>query len=76
MIDEALLPISVRWEDGTIDTYDDVDSLETDLEVFDSESTPECEVRDRLGRRVRLKVDDWLVLKELFLLEQEPDSPA
>jgi hypothetical protein len=42
--------ISVRFEKGEVQSYDDVSALETDLEMFDSESSPDCEVRDALGR--------------------------
>ncbi len=76
MVDLRLLPIVIKWEDGSEETFDAVESLETDLEMFASESTPECEVRDRLGRRVRLTVDERLVLKEWSLLDAEPGPTA
>lgn len=75
MTDKVVFPISVKFEDGTTETYDDVKSLETDLEVFDSESSPDCEVTDALGRRVRLRVDENLVLKELSLIDDWKSDP-
>jgi hypothetical protein len=67
---EVVFPISVKFEDGTIETYNDVEELETDLEVFDSELATECEVRDYQGRRVRLRVGENLVLEELSLVDE------
>jgi hypothetical protein len=69
MSDAVMFPISVKFEDGTIETYDDVEALETDLEVFDSESSASCEVRDGLGRPVRLRIGKNLVLEELSLVD-------
>ncbi len=63
-------PVSVKFEDGTIATYNDVDGLETDLEVFDSDLCSDCEVRDSLGRRLRLKVGKNLVLEKLSLIDE------
>lgn len=57
---EVVFPISVKFENGEIETYDDVEDLETNLEVFDSELATDCEVKDRLGRHVRLKISDVL----------------
>ncbi|HEV8368864.1 MAG TPA: hypothetical protein VGQ39_13000 [Pyrinomonadaceae bacterium] len=67
---KPLFPISVRFEDGTVESYTDVESLETELEVFDSASAVGCEVRDGLGRPVRLKIGENLVLEELSLLDK------
>ena len=63
-------PIFIKFEDGSIESFPSVESLETDLEVFDSETCPECEVKDALGRPVRLRVNDHLVLEELSLIDQ------
>jgi hypothetical protein len=59
-------PISVRFENGEIESYDDLDELIYNLEDFDSEVNIDCEARDALGRRVRLKLK-LLELKELSL---------
>jgi hypothetical protein len=69
MDDQVKFPILVKYEDGTIDTFNNIGQLETDLEVFDSASATDCEVRDACGRRVRLKVGDNLILEELSLLD-------
>jgi len=71
-ISKPLFPISVRFEDGDVDKYEDCYALETDLEVFDSDLSPDCEVTDALGRRVRLRVGHDLQLEELSLLDAEP----
>ena len=68
MAQEPTFPILVKWEDGSIDEFGTVPMLETDLEVFDSEKSPECEVTDALGRPVRLRINNQLVLKELRLI--------
>jgi hypothetical protein len=59
-------PISVRFENGEIESYDDLDELIHNLEDFDSDLDKDCEARDALGRRVRLKLK-LLDLKELSL---------
>jgi hypothetical protein len=62
---EVVFPVYVTFEDGEVESFDDVEALETNLEVFDSESATGCEVRDHLGRHVRLKINEALVLEEL-----------
>lgn len=59
-------PIYVRFENGEVETYDDVEELILNLEDFDSDLDKDCEARDALGRRVRLKLK-LLELKELSL---------
>ena len=63
-----VFPIRVRFEDGSVESFEDVTALETDLEVFDSDLSPQCEVTDALGRHIRLRVGHNLVLEELSLL--------
>lgn len=63
---DVIFPISVRFEDGEIQQFDSIESLEQDLEDFDSDLEVDCQVRDNLGRHVRLKVE-LLELKELSL---------
>ena len=71
MSNEPLFPISVRFEGGEVETYSDVSHLECDLEVFDSEQSPGCEVVDALGRRVKLRISHGLELEELSLLDTQ-----
>jgi len=59
-------PISVRFENGEIEQYDDLEHLIHNLEDFDSDRDTDCEARDAVGRRVRLKLI-LLDLKELSL---------
>ena len=59
-------PISVRFENGEIESYDSVEDLIHNLEDFDSDVSTDCETRDARGRRVRLKLK-LLELKELSL---------
>lgn len=68
MSSKVEFPISVRFEDGTVETFEDVDALETDLEVFDSAQATDCEVTDCRGRLVRVKVNMNLVLEKLELI--------
>lgn len=63
---EPQFPISVRFEDGEIETYDDLEELIHNLEHFDSDVDKDCEARDAAGRRVRLKLY-LLELKEFSL---------
>ena len=59
-------PISVRFENGEIESYNDIEELIHNLEDFDSDLDQDCEARDAVGRRVRLKLK-LLELKELSL---------
>lgn len=59
-------PISVRFENGETESYNDVEELIHNLEDFDSDVATDCEATDAIGRRVRLKLK-LLELKELSL---------
>jgi len=61
----VVFPITVFFENGEVETYEDVEDLELNLEDFDSDLSTACSVRDNLGRKVRLK----LHLLELQTLE-------
>jgi hypothetical protein len=63
---EPEFPIYVRFENGEVEGYDDVEDLIHNLEDFDSDLNTDCEARDARGRRVRLKLH-LLELKELSL---------
>lgn len=63
---EPEFPISVRFEDGEVEKYEDEDDLIHNLEDFDSDVDTACDVRDARGRPVRLKLK-LLDLKELSL---------
>ena len=66
---KLLFPISVKIEDGSIDTFDDVTELETGLEMYDSHLADGCEVRDALGRLVDLLIDNRLELKRFEIID-------
>ncbi len=66
---KPLFPISVKFEDGSIEVFDDVESLETGLEMYDTDLAQDCEVRDALGRVVDLLIDQRLELKRFELAE-------
>jgi hypothetical protein len=63
---EPEFPIFVRFEDGEVEEYVDVDHLICNLEDFDSDLDTACDVRDGRGRKVRL-ILKLLDLKELSL---------
>ena len=63
---EPEFPISVRFENGEVEEYEDVDDLIHNLEDFDSDLDTGCDGRDARGRPVRLKLE-LLDLKELSL---------
>ena len=63
---EPEFPIYVRFEDGEVEEYEDVDELIHNLEDFDSDLNTGCDARDARGRPVRLKLK-LLSLKELSL---------
>lgn len=65
---DVVFPISIRFEDGEVEEFQDREDLELDLEYFDSEKARDCEVTDKLGRPVRLKVHA-LEIKELSLAD-------
>ena len=53
-----ILPLTVRWPDAEPEVLEDWFEVETGLEFFDSEYSPEpVEVVDALGRQV------WLVVE-------------
>jgi hypothetical protein len=60
-------PLTVTFEDGEVEQYDSIESLEQDLEDFDFDLDVDCSVTDKLGRPVRLKLKT-LEVKELSLL--------
>ena len=62
-------PITVRFEDGEMEEYESVEDIEQDLEDFDSDEATDCQVRDALGRLVRLRVK-MLELEELSLIPE------
>jgi len=64
MDDDVVFPISIRFEDGEVEEFQNREDLELNLEYFDSEKACDCEVRDKLGRRVQLKVHA-LEIKEI-----------
>lgn len=68
-MDTVEFPISIRFEDGAVEEFQNREDLELDLEYFDSEKCRNCEVTDKLGRRVRLKVHA-LEIKELLLSDE------
>jgi len=65
---DVVFPISIRFEDGEVEEFQNREDLELDLEYFDSEKARYCEVIDKLGRRVRLKVHA-LEIKELSVAQ-------
>lgn len=65
---DVVFPISIRFEDGEVEEFQNREDLELDLEYFDSEKATDCEVTDKLGRRVLLKVHA-LEIKELSVVE-------
>ena len=65
---DVVFPISIRFEDGEVEEFQNQEDLELDLEYFDSEEARDCEVTDKLGRRVRLKVFA-LEIKELSIAQ-------
>ncbi|MBC7929336.1 MAG: hypothetical protein H7Z38_02115 [Rubrivivax sp.] len=64
--DAVIFPLSVRFEGGEVEQFKDIEDLELNLEDFDSDVDVGCEVRDKLGRLICLKVK-LLELKELSL---------
>ena len=53
---DPVFPISVRFEDGEVEEYNDVEELVTGLEDFDSDIDSACDLRDYMGRQLRLKL--------------------
>ena len=61
-------PLTVTFEDGSTEQFDNIESLEQDLEDFDSDLDVECSVTAKLGRPVLLKLKT-LEVKELSLIQ-------
>lgn len=64
---DVAFPVSVTFEDGEVERYEDVEHLVCNLEDFDSDVDVECRVTDKLGRTLRLKLK-LLELKELSVV--------
>lgn len=62
-------PITVRFEDGESEVYEDFKDLELNLEDFDSTRSADCAVTDALGRQIRLKIH-LQVIEELQLVSE------
>jgi hypothetical protein len=66
---EVLFPVSVTFEDGSVEQYESIEDLELNLEDFDSGSNIECRVEDNLGRLVHLRLK-LLEVQELRLIHR------
>ena len=64
---EVLFPVSVTFEDGSVEVYESIEDLELNLEDFDSSSAIDCRVEDNLGRLVHLRLK-LLKVQELRLI--------
>jgi hypothetical protein len=64
---DVAFPLTVTFEDGSVEEYDSIENLEQDLEDFDSDLDVECSITDKLGRPIRLKLK-MLEVKELSLI--------
>ncbi len=53
---EAYFPITIQFEDGETEQYGSIEDLEMNLEDFDSDLDINCQVLDRFGRPMRLKI--------------------
>jgi hypothetical protein len=53
---EVVFPLSVTFEDGSVERYESVEDLECNLEDFDSDIDIGCRVEDNFGRPVHLKL--------------------
>ena len=51
---EPQFPVTVTFEDGSIERYESIRDLECNLEEFDSSKDTCCQVNDANGRRVIL----------------------
>ena len=61
---EPQYPLTVTFEDGEKESYEDQIDLECNLEFFDSNKDVDCSVKDALNKDVYL-ILDTLVVKEL-----------
>jgi hypothetical protein len=66
---EVVFPLSVTFEDGSVEQYESVEDLEQNLEDFDSDIDVACRVGDHLGRPVYLRLK-LLEVKELCLIRE------
>lgn len=64
---QVQFPVSIRFEDGTEEQYDDIEDLECNLEDFNSDIHSDCTVRDSINRPLRLIIK-LLKVEELSLL--------
>lgn len=57
-------PLTVIYSDGTSEAFEDEEDLVLNLEWFDDSDDPEdpAVVRDQLGRRCRLRIEEFEVI--------------
>jgi hypothetical protein len=67
--ERAEFPLTVAFEDGSTNKYEDESDLEMNLEDFDSATARDCRVTDAKGREVHL-VLKLLSLERLELKAQ------
>ncbi|HEY5883196.1 MAG TPA: hypothetical protein VIT88_00830 [Pyrinomonadaceae bacterium] len=66
---KIVFPLSVFFDDGSVEHYEDIEDLELNLEDFDSDIDVGCRVEDNRGRPVYMKLK-LLELQELFIIPQ------
>lgn len=74
MYKQDLFPLTVFFEDGSSETYQDEDDIVCNLEWFDSDKDTNCKVVDRFGRTVFIILEN-LTLKEIHLMSKSNDAP-
>jgi hypothetical protein len=68
---EVVFPISVTFEDGSVELYESIEDLALNLEHFDSSRDIDCRVQDNLGQPVHL-ILKLLDVQELRLIHDVP----
>jgi hypothetical protein len=66
---DVVFPVSVTFEDGSLEQYESIEDLAANLEDFDSDIDVGCRVEDNLGRLVHLKLK-LLEVRKLFVISQ------
>jgi hypothetical protein len=66
---EVVFPVSVTFEDSSVELYESIEDLAHNLEDFDSDLDVGCRVEDSLGRPVHLKLK-LLEVRELSVIRK------
>lgn len=76
--DRIAFPITMTWEDGSVQAFSNIGELECNLEDFDSSREPLCKLKDADGFLIRARISmTWIeILERIDGGEAYPETTA